>query len=344
MDYTTWKSAADKVAFFSASGELKDLGSALELYEVRPSISRAEGVVSALAAWKGCAKFNAEQAKIGAGTVTQLETHVAGLTGGVIGNIKASQVRCTEGRLYRPGDAQYELDGDTVLPVNQCLPPLTPSEIQRLNEALRRTKNAIEAARDVMIGIAAKSTLGQAPYGRSDQLYIDYFGAFDQTRAKKVLKNYMQLHRAVCAAGGPILFDHRNTDFGEDCYAACKRGNVVADVKIWLGRAFFSEGIARGTDFKKVVSHTTDATVGTMVHEFSHGAIDTVDCPPVNNAGTGFVHSYDAVTWESDDNNIQASTPEDDKKLAAFEPRAAIVNADCYGQFAVGAANIMRGN
>jgi hypothetical protein len=288
--------------------------------------------------WQTDPKFSAERLKIGSLTVDQLVAHVNGLTGGFVANVQASQVRCTEGRLYRPGDQRYELDGDTVLPLNQRIPALSPAEIQRLNEALRRTKVAVAAGRDVMIGVASLTSL-VPPLNQSSQLYQDYFGVFNQERARKVLKNFMQLCQALDAGGGPILFDHRNTDFGEDCYAACKGGDIVADVKIWLGRDFFSDGKSGGADFKAVVSRTTDATVGTMVHEFSHGVFNAVDCPPVNSDGSWRL-TPDAVSWESPDNDVQASTQEMDKALAVKEPRAAIVNADSYGQFAVGAMNI----
>lgn len=245
-------------------------------------------------------------------------------------------------RLYAPGDLNYEQDGDAMLPPNRRLPALSPVEIRRINEAVARVLKAVTAARDLMIVIAAKQSLA-APLSQAEALYVDYFGAFDRGRAKKVLGNFNTLHKAA-SGNGPIIFDHRNTDFGEDCYAACKRGNVLVNLKIWMGRDFFTEGKSNGkrgniNDKHLVYNRTTDATVGTLVHEMSHGVFAAVDAPPVRQGGQWKL-APDVNTWASPDNNVQSSTPELDKRLAAKEPRAAIVNADNYGQFAVEAARL----
>jgi hypothetical protein len=252
--------------------------------------------------------------------------------------VLATNVGAVGYRLYVPGDPFYEQDGDAMLAVNQQLPALTPIEIRRLNEAIVRVLRAVTAGRDLMIKLAAKSSL-TAPLGQGEALYVSYFGAFDKTRAQTVLKNFNALHK--CASGaGPIIFDHRNTDFGEDCYAACKRGNVMVDLKIWMGRDFFAEGKASSTQWgtkdasQSAYNRTTDATLGTMVHEMSHGCFKAVDAPPVNSGGHWKL-TPDINTWASPDNSVQSSTPKLDKLLAEKEPRAAIVNADNYGQFAV---------
>jgi hypothetical protein len=88
-----------------------------------------------------------------------------------------------------------------------------------------------------------------------------------------------------------------------------------------------------------VYNRTTDATVGTLVHEMSHGSFSAVDAPPVDKGGNWKL-APDLNTWASPDNDVQSSTPELDKRLAAKEPRAAIVNADNYGQFAVEATRL----
>lgn len=255
-----------------------------------------------------------------------------------IAGVLATNVGAVGYRLYVPGDPFYEQDGDAMLPANQQLPALTPIEIRRLNEAVSRVLQAVTAGRDLMIKIAAKSSLTGA-LGPGEALYVSYFGAFDKTRAQTVVKNFNALHK--CASGtGPIIFDHRNTDFGEDCYAACKKGNVMADLKIWMGRDFFTQGkvsnVQWGTNdaSQSAYNRTTDATLGTMVHEMSHGCFRAVDAPPVDSGGHWKL-TPNINTWESPDNNVQSSTPKLDKRLAIKEPRAAIVNADNYGQFAV---------
>lgn len=332
-------------AAMKRSVQLKALDSSVSTYATQGT---GRGDTNALAVWNNLhawkAAVPAEYLKI---TAPADELKVAVQTAYnrraiPVAGVIATNVGPVGYRLYAPGDTSYEQDGDALLPPNKRLPSLTPVEIRRLNEAVARVLKAITAARDLMIVIAAKQSL-VAPMGPAESLYVDYFGAFDKARAKTVLSNFNTLHK-VASGNGPIIFDHRNTDFGEDCYAACKRGNIVANLKIWMGRDFFSEGKAQGKvgnvgEKQLVYNRTTDATVGTLVHEMSHGSFSAVDAPPVDKGGNWKL-APDLNTWASPDNDVQSSTPELDKRLAAKEPRAAIVNADNYGQFAVEATRL----
>jgi hypothetical protein len=84
---------------------------------------------------------------------------------------------------------------------------------------------------------------------------------------------------------------------------------------------------------------STDSTVGTLIHEFAHGAINAVDVPPVSTTGA-WTHTRKSDDpahndfGDSTDNSVQASTIPMDKLLAKHQPDYAVVNADNYGQFA----------
>jgi hypothetical protein len=325
------------------SPSLKALDGAVQVLATQGTGVRDANAVDAfqkLKAWKAAspleyAKISAQADELKTAVVDGYNRRAVPLAG-----VTATQIGPVGYRLYAPGDANYEQDGDAMLPLNQRLPDLTPVEIRRLNEAVARVLKAVSAARDAMIKIASKKSLAP-PLAAAEALYVDYFGAYDPARAQTVLKNFKTLH-TVASGNGPIIFDHRNTDFGEDCYAACKRGTVVNDLKIWMGRDFFAEGKAGGSaavwnalsGTQSVYNRTTDATLGTLVHEMSHGSFRAVDAPKVD-AGGNWELAPDAATWASPDNDEQSSTPELDKRLAKKEPRAAIVNADNYGQFAV---------
>ncbi len=224
------------------------------------------------------------------------------------------------------------------LTMAEFLPPLDKSETTRINESLLRAKYAVELARDILIKISGWST----PLNPNQQAYVDYFGSYDRQRFKLVLDNFKILVFAFQV--GPKIIDLRNTDYGKTCYAACFRANLrgntngslslTGKVDMFLGRAFLK---SRGGSY----TSSTDATVGTLVHEFAHGAINAVDAPPVitNTAPWRWQLTPNLVTTHdeygaSPDNGIQASTEADDKALATFNADIAIRNADNYGQFA----------
>ena len=217
---------------------------------------------------------------------------------------------------------------------------LSADQIQRVNEAMRRARTAAQLARDAMVRLIGRNNFANLPLPVEEQSYLDYFGPFDATRAQKVLHNFKIL--TIAFEKGPVMIDLRNTEYGKTCYAACYRSNLgskaaktgelslTGKVDMFLGRDFFKKG-----DYDK----STDNTIGTLVHEFAHGAFDAVDVPPVNAlGGWGHTRKSDDPTsrdfGESTNNSIQASTPDADKLLAKHKPAYAIVNADCYGQFA----------
>lgn len=218
---------------------------------------------------------------------------------------------------------------------------LSVSQTSRITEAIRRTKAAIGHAHRAMISIGQLSAF---PTTRTTEqgFYVDAFGAYDATRIAKVKHNFTVLKLAV--ERGPRIVDLRDTDYGLGCYAACFRGSlgrtegrtgqvsVISALTVFLGRAFFASGSMN-------YGESTDATVGTLVHEFAHGAVDAVDVPPVDALGA-WTHARksddpaDRDFGDSTDNSIQASTTATVKLLAQHKPNYAIVNADSYGQFA----------
>lgn len=212
---------------------------------------------------------------------------------------------------------------------------LSTAEKMRMNEAIRRASLAVTYARDAMISIAGGSG---SPADMA--AFTDFFGASDATRIQKIRDNYTILTLAF--TGTPDVIDLRNTLYGLTCYAACFRANLAAvkskgtgasitgSVNMFLGRAFYGAG-----NYEK----TSDATVGTLIHEFAHGSINAVDVPPVDATGA-WTHARESDNpadnnfGASTDNSIQASTIPLDKLLAQFRPEYAVVNADSYGQFA----------
>ncbi len=220
------------------------------------------------------------------------------------------------------------------LPLDQRVSPgFTTAETMRVNEAIRRVKLAITYARDAMIKIANGN-----PSAEQAAAYGDFFGAVDNARIKAIAKNFKVL--AIAFDTGPDIVDLRNTDYGRDVYAACYRKSLATtlngtlsltgSVNMFMGRAFFGRG-----NYEK----TSDDTIGTLVHEFAHGAVNAVDVPPVDING---VWTHGRVSDDpnhadfgaSTDNAIQASTIPLDKLLAAHQPAYAAVNADSHGQFA----------
>jgi hypothetical protein len=237
------------------------------------------------------------------------------------------------------------------------LPPFTPIEVLKVNEAFARSYRAATAARDEMVKIAAKTTLPTAPAG-AEKAYVDYFGAFDATRAKKVLANFKDIVDAFDQT--VLLYDIRNWSYGADCYAACFPGKVTrssartaskvtSQVEMIMGRFFFSDSIPRYTfattggefdddPYTTTTDQTTRATVQTIVHEMAHGCFMAVDAPRVKNDNSWELSpkTSPAEEWGASPVNAQQSSNRKmDQRLARKDPNIAIVNADCYGQFAV---------
>lgn len=220
------------------------------------------------------------------------------------------------------------------------------SKTAKINEAFRRTKRAVDLARDKLSKLSRNPSSWGGPNTITQSLYVNYFGAFDAARFLHVLDNYSIM--ALAFNDAPNVIDIRNTASGGKCYAACIRRNLKSElngslallgkVEIFLGQAFLNGGGALNAKY----ATGTDATVGTLIHEFAHGSFSAVDAPMVNPTRTGWTQVPVTLTpghnnygLSPDPWNNQASTDAEDRALAAFAPAVAIRNADNYGQFAV---------
>ena len=280
-------------------------------------------------------------------TASQISGALTSLRPPPISNISTGQafsVGATNTRkagwTYAPFDDQ-EFSWTTEL-TTDLQGPLSLPQTTRITEALRRTKSALQFAHSALVNIAGLAIFPTVPTSEQ-QIYLDYFGPFDKARIASVKRNYTVLKLAV--EKGPRIVDLRDTVYGKTAYAACFRADlgtrdagkgqlsIVKGITVFLGRAFFAPGTMN-------YGASTDASVGTLIHEFAHGAINAVDVPPVNALGA-WTHarvSDDPTHGEfgnSTDNSIQASTIPLDKLLAKHQPNYAVVNADNYGQFAV---------
>jgi hypothetical protein len=172
-----------------------------------------------------------------------------------------------------------------------------------------------------------------------EQAFADFFGAFDATRLSRIVANFQVL--ALAFESTPDFTDCRNRTLWSTTYGGCVRRNLAVKtaqgeltlagtVSMLFGRSFLGAG---------GYAKTTDDTIATLVHEFSHGSLNTVDVPDVDAVGNF------RCTRQSDDeananfgnstdpHNHQTSTEPMDMVLAKFKPKYAMVNADCYGQF-----------
>jgi hypothetical protein len=244
----------------------------------------------------------------------------------------------------------------------------TGSDIQLMNEAFRRARQAASGACDQLRALAPKlrtvnrqfsaqttfttAGLPEPPAGTAKNLFVKYFGPWDHQRFTDVLTNFECIRNAFDTK--IMLYDVRNTQDGRDWYAACFNGKVAVDpssnrvtnrVKMVIGRDFFTKGkakIARHVVFnpQAVYSSTSDATIGTIIHEMAHGSFYAVDAPivlpgtPPTWSATPNLTAGDHYGESPDKANNQSSTPADDELLASAFPNVAIRNADNYGQFA----------
>lgn len=334
ITFDEWKNSAAQINAFRQSQALKEVTRRFEIYDQRQTLANLENLATAFQTWR-TTNPSGEVVKLGT-TVTNLaETIARAKQSNLVIVAKATNVGA------RGYSFVVDLDGDNPLPLNQHLPALSPSEIARINEAIARAKKAARLARDHMILLARKSAFA-TPLQAAEKLYVDYFGAYDAARVKEVRDNFTKLFDAFDAE--PEVVDHRNTDFGEDCYAATHTKHLPkgTKVRVWMGRDFFIEGKARprgvpADEYAKIYTKTSDATVGTLIHEFSHGVFHAVDAPPVKPDGNWRLQP-DMTPGDdygsSPDNDIQCSTRECDKRLAIKDATIAVRNADNYGQFA----------
>lgn len=341
INFEMWKSQTSKISVFKQSAELKDLTNTFKLYAMNKMPARLKSLDIDFKAWhsKSTAVTNKEKLILGTAAANLAYT-IANAPGFSIGtSIKATgwkNVAWTSPP-YTWTSAVLDTDkqGD-----------LSSIQITQINEAFSRAKQGVKTARDELIKLNS-SSFTQSNLSFTAQAYIDYFGAYDASRLKQVLKNLRFLTMAFeDTTHTPNVVDLRDTEYGKTCYAACFRKDLrnsgdalklTGHVDIFLGRAFF-RGSVRGSE-KSSYESSSDATITTLVHEFAHGAINAVDAVPVdenNNWKLTPAHLADpthADHGETPDNSIQASTPDADKKLALKAPGVAIRNADNYGQF-----------
>jgi hypothetical protein len=257
--------------------------------------------------------------------------------------------------------------------INECvgpispdreLPPLVPSEVQKINEAFARAQFAAVAARDALTGVSPKlvtgrtiggqaiNTSGRTP-GASPTMttYTKFFGAWDQARFTKVLTGF----EAICDGfdAKVQLYDIRNANNGPLWFAACYPGQISRDhnrratsqVRMVMGRVFFIDSVPRRSaggafNAQAAFTATSDATAGTFVHELAHGTFMAIDAPIVDARGNWTLAPISMVPGNPDygqspdATNNQSATPANDALLASFFPDIAILNADNYGQFA----------
>jgi hypothetical protein len=324
-----WKDAISPISVFKRSQQLTDLTKAFEIYDQRKSSANLQLLATRFADWRNfvSAKIQQERAIVGASVETDFETTISTANqSNVVITAKATNVT-NVGWVPKAWDA-VSYSWTAALPVASRQPALTPPQIMRVNEALRRTKFAVESARDALILMARKASFGPT-LSADEQSYVHYFGPFDAGRVKKVLANFKTLYGAFTS--NPVVVDLRNTAYGTTCYAACFRGTVTQNLEIFMGRVFLARG-----DYES----STDTTVGTLVHEFAHGSLNCIDAPPLDASGNWVLtpkHLADethADFGESPINSVQASTVALDRALAARYPKIALRNADNYGQFA----------
>ena len=325
-----WKEATlAAVPALKQSQSLKDLTTKLEVLAQRPTQASLDTVKSLVTAWEK-AEARGEVLKMNK-TILDLKMTITDFQTKVTQSAPNPALTSAKGYTF-----VVDLDGDNPLPPNECLKPLTQPEVARINEAFARAKLAVELARDAIIPIAKKDALVNP--NPTEQLFIDYFGAYDKTRAGKILDRYKKLCTAFT---NPEVVDHRNTD-GSDCFAYTHSKQLNQwpgqRVRVWLCRDFFAQGKAaypKGANpdtYKNSYAKTSDATLGTLVHEFCHGVFDAADAPQWVNGS--WVPGAPDGNGDSPNNDIQSSTRPLDKALAVAHPNIALQNADNYGQFA----------
>lgn len=200
---------------------------------------------------------------------------------------------------------------------------------------MHRAKHGAEVARNAMLEVKRRNNLNATPLPPEDTAYRKLFR--NPALIQTVLDRFTVLQLAF--SPNPTVVDVRNTLYGTTCYAACFRRDLTVKsahhgaltlsggVEVFLSRGFFVGG-----DYEA----STNATVGTLVHEFAHGSFSAVDAPRVMSNGNWELtpSTTPRNLWESPDKSKQSNTPELDRRLANKEPRAAIVNADNYGEYA----------
>lgn len=211
----------------------------------------------------------------------------------------------------------------TLVPAPQRVGALTMAEVSRINEAIARTRKAVDLAIEKLR--LAVPPVGAFPPGAEYDRYVRFFGAYDVTRKGTVIRNFVTIASVLGGARGGTqgqlhLVDSRNDLQKLDWFAATVRNSIQNNtVLMYLGRLFFLKG-----DYAR----TSDATVVTLVHELAHACFGASDVPTV---GSGAVLQANGMPppGVSVCNDLAS-----DVELAANFPDRAILNADNYGQYA----------
>ena len=192
----------------------------------------------------------------------------------------------------------------------------TKPVVARIEEAVRRVRWGI----DLVMEDLPKAKLNGSP---ERARYEVWFGPYDQQRYSTVMKNFLILVDVVKLSN--FSFDE---DVGpdNDYYAATLPGHRTGadDIQIDLGTAFF-------TGYGKY-EKSTSATVGTLVHELTHGCFYTYDMylSPVKD-NTRNDEQEPGGGWGG---WHLCNDPANDKDLAIRFPAVALENADNYGEYA----------
>ncbi len=213
-------------------------------------------------------------------------------------------------------------DPGPVTPTVDVQPPLTRSQVQRLNEAVARCKQAADLAVEAIGGLSLQPSNPLTP---EQARYVRWFGALDANRRRQVLQNFMSICIVLGGQRGGRqgtlnIIDARNDAQKFTWFAATIRNSVQNhSVRMWIGRAFFSGGS---------YEVSSDATVVTMIHELAHACFGASDVPTV---GSGLQLGADGMPPSGAPVCNDATQ---DEQLAAADPESAIINADNYGQYA----------
>ncbi len=203
ITFDEWKTATNAIPFYRQSQALKSLTSAFEKYARSQTAWNLDNLASFFQNWRTHGPTTER---------TGLTTAAAGLqdtitnaknTNRVI-NVRATnvgQIDCYEFIAPVPTEIITAMGG--LVPRSERVLPLKPSEISKVNEAFRRAKAAARLARDYMVELSKRTAVSLPAKGvptallpaqQREKLYVDYFGAFDQTRAKTVLQGYKDIY------------------------------------------------------------------------------------------------------------------------------------------------------
>lgn len=200
----------------------------------------------------------------------------------------------------------------------------TQEEGRKLQEAINMLQSSLREARDTVI--AARQP------GDARNLYVKWFGAFDEARWRTVRDRFQVLDN-ICSKKGIVFNDGRGDLANRAAFAWAYPGEERNFPNMWLGDAFFTRriGLGRARD-------AVSGTLGTLIHELTHACFRTGDVPVES-----IVDSTAMDEWGSPVNYGAVDVcndPKNDCRLADRRPALAIMNADNYGEFVVDVASV----